>query len=86
MTTPVSGCSPSIDRVSESSVASKMIRKAYLRTTGSVFFLVAFVHLLRIVFAWTFVVAGWAVPQWMSAVAVLVAGYLAYEGLRLSRE
>jgi hypothetical protein len=31
------------------------------------------------------IVAGWEVPMWLSAVAVVVAGYLAYEGFQMRK-
>jgi len=52
---------------------------------GLIFLVIAVLHLLRIVFGWSAVIGGWVVPQWVSWLAFLVAGYLAYEGLRLSR-
>jgi hypothetical protein len=62
-----------------------MSQTAYLKSAGLIFLLIAVLHLLRLVFGWEAVFEGWSVPQWLSAVALVVAGYLAYEGLRLSR-
>jgi len=61
-----------------------MSRKSYCAATGIVFLVIAFLHLLRIIFGWSPVVEGWAVPMWLSWVALLVAGWLGYEGLRLA--
>ena len=52
---------------------------------GVVFLLIALGHLLRVVFGLTFEVAGVAVPMWASVLVVIMAGYLAFEGVRLSR-
>jgi len=41
--------------------------------------------LVRIVLDWEAVIAGWVVPRWVSWVALVIAGYLGYEGLRLSK-
>jgi membrane protein implicated in regulation of membrane protease activity len=49
---------------------------------GAIFLIVAVVHSLRVIFKWQVIVAGWPVPMWVSAVAVVIAAYLAYEGLR----
>jgi hypothetical protein len=62
-----------------------MSQRAYIKTAGWIFLLIAVLHLLRLVFGWEAVFEGWIVPQWVSAAALVVAGYLAYEGLRLSR-
>lgn len=63
-----------------------MSQKAYIITTGLIFFILALLHLLRLILGWEAVFEGWAVPKWPSFVALLVAGYLAYEGFRLSRK
>lgn len=63
-----------------------MSRKAYFAITGIIFLAIAIVHLLRISFGWSPVVKGWAVPMWLSWVALVVAGWLGYEGLRFARQ
>lgn len=63
----------------------QMSQKTYLKTAGVVFLIIAALHLLRLVLGWSAVFQGWSVPQWLSAVALVVAGYLAYEGFRLSK-
>ena len=55
-------------------------------TAGVLFLLIALGHLLRIVFGLLFVVQGVSVPMWASAIAVVIAGFLAYHGLRLGAE
>ena len=49
---------------------------------GAIFLIVAVAHALRLVFKWEVIVAGWLVPMWVSAVALVIATYLAYVGLR----
>jgi hypothetical protein len=61
-----------------------MTHKSYALVTASVFLVIAILHLLRVILGWTAVIAGWAMPMWMSWVALLVAAYLSYAGLRLS--
>jgi hypothetical protein len=51
---------------------------------GIVFLLIAVGHLLRVVLGATLVVEGTAIPMWPSVLAVIVMGYLAFEGFRLS--
>ena len=63
----------------------QMALKIYLKTAGTIFLIIAVLHLLRLVLGWNAVLEGWSVPLWLSAVALVVAGYLGYEGFRLSK-
>ncbi|MGD0578302.1 MAG: hypothetical protein ABSC08_05175 [Bryobacteraceae bacterium] len=60
--------------------------KAYLLTAGVVFVLIALCHLLRILFGVAFVVYDIPVPMWASGIAVVVTGFLGYQGIRLARK
>ena len=62
-----------------------MSQGTYLKTVATLFLLIAVMHLLRLVFGWTAVFEGWNVPHWASVVALVLAGYFAYEGYRLGR-
>jgi len=61
-----------------------MGKDAFSRLAGAIFLIVAVVHALRLLFKWQVIVAGWQVPMWVSAVAFIIATYLAYEGFRRS--
>ena len=63
-----------------------MSQKIFLLTAGGVFLLIALGHLLRIIFGVTFVAQGISVPMWASGIAVVITGYLAYQGFRLGRK
>ena len=63
-----------------------MRQKTFSLTAGVVFLLIALGHLLRVALGATLVVEGVAIPMWASVLAMIVMGYLAYEGLRLSRK
>jgi len=63
-----------------------MSQRIFSLVAGAVFGLVALAHVLRIVFGWSVVIQDFAVPVWASWIAVIVAGYLAYEGFRLARK
>ncbi len=52
---------------------------------GLVFLLVAVLHASRLALGWQVTFGDWTVPMWVSWVALVIAGFLAYEGLRLSR-
>lgn len=62
-----------------------MNQRKYLQVTGLIFTVVAVVHLLRVVTGWGANIAGWEVPVWLSMVAVIAAGYLAYSAYKLMK-
>jgi len=63
----------------------RMNQRSFSLLAGIIFILIALLHLLRIIYGWDPVVEGWRVPKWMSWVALVVAGYLGFEGLKLSK-
>ena len=62
-----------------------MSEHAYSLTAGIIFLLVALGHLARIILGTPVVVQGVSVPMWASAVALVVTGFLSYEGFRFAR-
>jgi hypothetical protein len=58
----------------------------YALTTALIFSLIALLHLARLIFRWEAIIGGWAVPTWVSVIALLAALSLGYEGLKLSRK
>jgi hypothetical protein len=62
-----------------------MTHKNYMMVSKTIFTIIAFVHLLRIIFGWTIVLNGWSAPIWVSWIGVFVAGYLAYSAKNASR-
>ena len=62
-----------------------MSQKTFCFVAGLIFAIVAIVHAMRLAFRWEAMIGGWVVPMWVSWVGVIVAGYLAFEGLKLSR-
>jgi len=62
-----------------------MSQKTFSLAAGLIFLLIAVMHVLRLVLRWEVVLNGWIVPLWVSAVAIVIAAYLAFAGLRLSR-
>ena len=61
-----------------------MGQKTFSVVAGVVFAVVALLHLVRIYMNWTVVVGHWSIPRWVSWVGLIVAGGLAFFGLRLS--
>ncbi len=62
-----------------------MSQKTFSLVAGVIFLVMAIMHVLRLVLKWEAVVNGGTVPMWVSWVGVPIAGYLAYEGFRLSQ-
>ncbi|MBI4133474.1 hypothetical protein HY478_02565 [Candidatus Uhrbacteria bacterium] len=62
-----------------------MSRKGYLGLVGVIFILIALLHLLRLVMGWEAVIGGWAVPTWLSVVALILGAYLGFEAFRQSK-
>jgi hypothetical protein len=60
-------------------------RKTYMTVTAALFLAVAIAHLLRIIFGWHVGIGGLSIPFWVSWLAVLVAGALAYFGFTQKR-
>ncbi len=63
-----------------------MGQRTFSLVVGVVFVLIAVGHLVRIVLGATLVIEGMAIPMWPSVLAVIVMGYLAFEGFRLSKK
>ncbi len=63
-----------------------MSQKAFTVLAGAIFALIALGHVSRLIFQWPILLGGWAVPLWVNGVALLISGYLAYEGFRLGRK
>ena len=63
-----------------------MSQRTFSLTAGAVFLLIALGHILRVAFGLEWIVEGRTIPMWASVLAVILAGYLAYEGFRLGRK
>ena len=60
--------------------------KTLLLINAAIFSIVALSHLLRIILNKDLVVAGVQFPVWLSAIAVLVTGYMAYQNYAHSKK
>lgn len=63
-----------------------MDQKTFSFLTGVIFSVIAVFHLLRIVLGWQAQVAGWVVPMWFSWIGIVIAGFLAYKGLKFGKK
>ena len=55
-----------------------MSYRSYALATAVIFLVIAVLHLLRVIFGWDATIARAAVPKWVSCIALLMAGYLAF--------
>ena len=60
-----------------------MNHKQFATFAGAIFTVVGCIHLLRVVNGWQFLIGTWPVPMWVSIVAVLLTGYLAWSAWKL---
>jgi len=63
-----------------------MKQKTYNTIVGIIFLIVAIFHLTRIVFNWQVLFDNFVVPFWFSWVGLVVAGILAYLGLKFFKD
>ncbi|HUI76929.1 MAG TPA: hypothetical protein VLY24_03410 [Bryobacteraceae bacterium] len=63
-----------------------MNEPGFLLTAGIVFLLIALGHFLRIIFGTPVVVYNIPIPVWASWIAVVIMGFLSYEGFHLARK
>lgn len=63
----------------------EMKQKTFNQVTGLIFLAVGVLHLGRVLLGWTAIIGTWAVPTWVSLVALVVALYLAYSAYRLAK-
>ncbi len=57
--------------------------RAYIQVSGVVFGVIALLHIVRLFLDWPAQIAGWAVPLWISWIAIFAAGALCIWAFRL---
>ncbi|OFZ11527.1 MAG: hypothetical protein A3D92_22220 [Bacteroidetes bacterium RIFCSPHIGHO2_02_FULL_44_7] len=62
-----------------------MRRNTYFVAVFLIFITVTVLHFLRILWDWPARIGTWDVPMWLSWLAVLLAGALAYQSYRLRK-
>lgn len=63
-----------------------MSQHAFELIAAVVFLLIALGHVLRVIFGVEVVVSSVPIPMWASGIAVVILGYLAFEGFRLAKK
>jgi hypothetical protein len=62
-----------------------MKQRTFFLITATLFSLIALLHALRLLRGWQVTIGDMMIPLWVSWVGLIVAGYLTYEGFKLSR-
>lgn len=60
-----------------------MEKKTYLSAAGTIFAIIAVLHLGRIFYGWSAEIGGWEVPMWLSWAALAGAAYLSWNAFSL---
>jgi hypothetical protein len=63
----------------------RLDRKTYVTVTATLFFVVAILHLLRIILGWHVEIGGLNIPAWTSWLVVPITVALAYFGFNQKR-
>ena len=58
--------------------------RTYTLLTGVIFGVLALAHVARLFLDWPVQVAGWAVPTWLSWIAIIATGALSVWAFRLA--
>jgi len=61
-----------------------MTPRVFSLITATLFSLIA-LHVLRLLRGWQVTIGNVVVPLWVSWIGLAIAGYLAYQGVKLSR-
>ncbi|MAF36611.1 hypothetical protein CL622_05845 [archaeon] len=59
-----------------------MANQNQVKSAGLLILFAGLLHLTRSVAGWSLVVGGYAVPMWISWLAVIITGYLSYNLLK----
>jgi hypothetical protein len=62
-----------------------MTQRTFSLIAAAMFSLIALGHAIRLLFGWHVTVENVVVPVWVGWIGLAIAGYLAYQGFRLSR-
>jgi hypothetical protein len=62
-----------------------MTPRVFFLITATLFTLIALLHVLRLLRGWQVTIGDVAVPLWVSWIGLAITGYLAYQGIKLSR-
>lgn len=62
-----------------------MTQKMYFCISGVIFSVVFVLHAARLLLMWDFVIGGWNLPPWLSIIALVLSGTLAYFAFKFKK-
>lgn len=62
-----------------------MTSRVFSLITATLFSLIALLHVLRLLLGWQVTIGDVVAPLWVSWIGLAIAGYLAYQGVKVSR-
>ena len=62
-----------------------MKQRGFNKLTGVIFAVIAVLHLLRVIYSWDAQIGTFAIPIWLSWIALVVSGFLSYTAFNLSK-
>ena len=62
-----------------------MTPRVFSLITATLFSLITLLHVLRLLRGWQVTIGDVVVPLWVSWIGLAIAGYLAYQGLKVRR-
>jgi len=62
-----------------------MTPRVFSLITATLFSLIALLHVLRLLRGWQVTIGDVVVPVWVGWIGLAIAGYLAYQGLKVRR-
>lgn len=69
-------------KLSIHSMCTQLKESQYRNISGTIFGLVALVHLTRLIFGWEITINGWLLPLWVSIIAFVLAGWLGWSACK----
>lgn len=59
--------------------------RGFHQLVGTIFALVAILHLSRLIFGWQFILGSWSAPYWLNSLGAVIAGFLSYLSFHLTK-
>lgn len=59
--------------------------RLFHNVAGTLFTIVALLHLSRIIFGWQFSLGSWAIPYWLNGLAAVITLFLAYASFHFAK-
>lgn len=63
-----------------------MTKNNFVSIVSFLLFIISVLHILRVFYGWESQIGNFVVPMWFSYVAVLLTGYLSFQGFRLAKK